>query len=133
MAEDYWSWQPGKVDMSNRYFELKYGYIYRPVARIGISNHKTFIVEFLLNFDDDVDLLKKIFTDVLYEIEFYLIKNHEPDPIEFMINHSKKCSNAYGKIRWYYFPKGANKYIFLSKNSLLYKKAISIKKYFSKS
>ncbi|MDT3695323.1 MAG: hypothetical protein ROY99_02955 [Ignavibacterium sp.] len=132
MADDYWSWQPGKVDVSDRYFELKYGYITRPIARIGICKHKIFVVEFLLNFQDDIDLLKKIFTEALREIELYLINNSSPDPIEYMINHTRKCSNAYGKIRWYYFPNGANKSIFLSKNSLFFKRVISIKKYFSK-
>ncbi len=132
MTEELWQWQPGKVDLSNRYFELKYGYSSRSAARIGISNHKTFIVEFLLNTSDDIDLLKKIFTEVLEEIELYLINNSKPDPVKYMIDHTKKCSNAYGKIRWHYYPKGAGKSIFLSKDSLLYKKVVSIKKIFSK-
>ncbi|HQF42836.1 MAG TPA: hypothetical protein PK073_07960 [Ignavibacteriaceae bacterium] len=132
MTKDHWQWQPGKVDLSNRYFELKYGYLSRPVARIGISDYKTFIVEFLLNINDDIELLKKIFAEVLEEIELYLINNNHSDPVKYMIDHTKKCSNAYGKIRWYYFPKGANKSIFLSKESLFFDKVFSIKKLFSK-
>jgi hypothetical protein len=110
-----WQWQPGKVDLQNRYFELKYGSDPVSVARIGIADNNRFIVEFLLNINDDIEKLKEIFGEVIWEIELYLINNSEPDPIEYMINHTKKCANMYSKIHWRYYPKGFKHPILLSK------------------
>lgn len=132
MNIDNWKWQPGKIDLSNRYFELKYGYDPKPVTRIGIGNDKIFLVEFLLDVNADIEKLKEIFSEVLWEIELYLINNSEPDPVEYMINHTKKCANVYGKVHWNYFPKGASKSIFLKKDFSLNEKVISIKKFFTK-
>lgn len=72
MIIDQWNWQPGKVDLQNRYFELKYGYDPKPVARIGIGENYNFIVEFLLDTKEDPEILKEIFTEVIWEIELYL-------------------------------------------------------------
>lgn len=110
-----WQWQPGKVDLQNRYFELKYGSDPVSVARIGIEDNNRFIVEFLLNINDDIEKLREIFGEVIWEIELYLINNSEPDPIEYMINHTKKCANMYSKIHWRYYPKGFKHPILLSK------------------
>lgn len=115
MNNESWNWQPGKVNIQNRYFELKYGFDPIPVARIGIGTNQNFIVEFLLNINDDVDKLKEIFSEALWEIELYLINNSEPDPIEYMINHTKKCANMYSKIHWRYYPKGFKHPILLNK------------------
>jgi len=117
MINDIWTWQPGKVDLRNRYFELKYGYDPAAVARIGIGDNQVFIVEFLLNVNNDIDKLKEIFSEALWEIELYLINNHEPDPIEYMINHTKKCANVYSKVHWRYYPKGSKRPIFLGKEN----------------
>jgi len=112
-----WQWQPGKVDLQSRYFELKYGSDPASVARIGIADNNKFIVEFLLNINDDIEKLKEIFGEVIWEIELYLINNSEPDPIEYMINHTKKCANMYSKIHWRYYPKGFKHPILLSKET----------------
>jgi hypothetical protein len=112
-----WQWQPGKVDLQNRYFELKYGSDPVSVARIGIEDNNRFIVEFLLNINDDIEKLREIFGEVIWEIELYLINNSEPDPIEYMINHTKKCANMYSKIHWRYYPKGFKHPILLSKET----------------
>jgi len=117
MNSDSWIWQPGKVDLRNRYFELKFGFDPSAVARIGIGENQVFIVEFLLNVNDDIYKLKEIFSEALWEIELYLINNSEPDPIEYMINHTKKCANMYSKIHWRYYPKGSNRPIFLKKEN----------------
>lgn len=109
MNNDIWQWYPGKVDLINRYFELKYGNDPSPVARIGIGEYRTFTVEFLLNINDDIERQKDIFNEVLWEIELYLINNSEPDPVEYMINHTRKCANLYSRIHWNYFPKGSQK------------------------
>lgn len=119
MNNDSWNWQPGKVNLQNRYFELKYGFDPIPVARIGIGTNQNFIVEFLLNVNDDIDRLKEIFCEALWEIELYLINNSEPDPIEYMINHTKKCANMYSKIHWRYYPNGFKHPILLNKNDSL--------------
>lgn len=112
-----WQWQPGKVDLQNRYFELKYGSDPASVARIGIADNNKFIVEFQLNINDDIEKLKEIFGEVIWEIELYLINNSEPNPIEYMINHTKKCANMYSKIHWRYYPKGFKHPILLSKET----------------
>lgn len=115
MISDRWNWQPGKVDLQNRHFELKYGYDPRPVALIGIGKDYNFIVEFLLNTKEEPEVLKEIFTEVIWEIELYLINNSEPDPVEYMINHTKKCANTFSKVHWRYYPKGFKRPILLSK------------------
>ena len=132
MSRDYWQWYPGKVDLKNRYFELKYGNDPLTVARIGIGSDKNFIVEFLINLNDDVEIQKKIFNEVLWEIELYLINNSEPDPIEYMINHTKKCANMYSKVHWIYFPKGSKRAILLSKENTFEKSFNMLKKLYSK-
>lgn len=132
MIEVSWKWQPGKVDLSNRYFELKFGNDPRPVTRIGIGDDKNFVVEFLLNQKDDVEKQQEIFSEIIWEIELYLINNSEPDPIEYMINHTKKCANMYSRIHWNYFPKGASKSIFLNKDLSLNETVNSIKRFFTK-
>ena len=116
MISDRWNWQPGKVDLQNRYFELKYGYDPRSVARIGIGENYIFIVEFLFDTKEDPEILKEIFTEVIWEIELYLINNSEPDPVEYMINHTKKCANTFSKVHWRYYPKGFKRPIFLTKD-----------------
>jgi hypothetical protein len=117
------------VDLNNRYFELKFGFDPLPVARIGIGVNKNFVVEFLLNLNEDIEKLQEIFSEVLWEIELYLINNSEPDPIEYMINHTKKCANMYSKVHWRYYPKGFKRPIVLSKeDNFSYK----FKKFFTK-
>jgi hypothetical protein len=129
MNNDSWNWLPGKVDLNNRYFELKFGFDPLPVARIGIGVNKNFVVEFLLNLNEDIEKLQEIFSEVLWEIELYLINNSEPDPIEYMINHTKKCANMYSKVHWRYYPKGFKRPIVLSKeDNFSYK----FKKFFAK-
>jgi len=129
MNNDSWNWLPGKVDLNNRYFELKFGFNPLPVARIGIGVNKNFVVEFLLNLNEDIEKLQEIFSEVLWEIELYLINNSEPDPIEYMINHTKKCANMYSKVHWRYYPKGFKRPIVLSKeDNFSYK----FKKFFTK-
>ena len=132
MNTDFWQWYPGKVDLKNRYFELKYGNDPLAVARVGIGINKNFIVEFLININDDIERQKEIFNYVLWEIELYLINNSEPDPIEYMINHTKKCANMYSKVHWIYFPKGSKRAILLSKESAFEKSFNAIKKLYSK-
>ncbi len=132
MNNDSWNWKPGKVNTQNRYFELKYGFDPIPVARIGIGTNQNFIVEFLLNINDDVDKLKEIFSEALWEIELYLINNSEPDPIEYMINHTKKCANMYSKIHWRYYPLGSKRPIFLGKEKSISESLGTFKKIFSK-
>jgi hypothetical protein len=132
MNSDSWNWQPGKVNLQNRYFELKYGFDPIPVARIGIGTNHNFIVEFLLNINDDITKLKEIFSETLWEIELYLINNSEPDPIEYMIKHTKKCANMYSKIHWRYYPLGSNQPIILGKENSTPESLSTIKKLFSK-
>ena len=128
MDINIWTWLPGKVNLQNRYFELKYGYDPKPVARIGVGSNRDFIVEFLLDLGKDADKLKEIFSEVIWEIELYLINNSEPDPVEYMINHTRKCANTYSKIHWRYYPKGFKHPIILSKENSFsdrFKKLIS--------
>ena len=132
MSNYFWQWLPGKVDLKERYFELKHGYNPSPVARIGIEKNFKFIVEFLINVNDDPEIQKEIFTEVLWEIELYLINNSKSDPIEYMINHTKKCANMYSKIHWKYFPKGSKRAILLSKENSLTRSVVTIKNYFTK-
>lgn len=132
MNNDSWIWQPGKVNNQNRYFELKYGFDPSPVARIGIGANQNFIVEFLLNVNDDIDKLKEIFCEALWEIELYLINNSEPDPIEYMINHTKKCANMYSKIHWRYYPKGLKRPIMLSKVNSMNNSSGTFKKFLAR-
>lgn len=132
MDYNSWQWLIGKVDLENRYFELKYGNDPVPVARIGIGDEKYFIVEFLLNTNDDIEKLKEIFNEVLWEIELYLVNNIDPDPISYMINHTKKCANMYSKVHWRYYPKGFSRAILLSKENSLKRSVITIKKYITK-
>ena len=131
MTNDSWNWQPGKVNIQNRYFELKYGFDPIPVTRIGIGSNRNFIVEFLLNVIDDVDKLKEIFSEALWEIELYLINNSEPDPIEYMINHTKKCANMYSKIHWRYYPLGSKRPLFLGKENSFNESISTFKKLFT--
>jgi hypothetical protein len=127
-----WHWFPGKVDLSERYFELKYGFDPLPVTRIGIGTNRNFIVEFLLNTNEDIEKLKEIFNEVIWEIELYLVNNIDPDPIGYMINHTKKCANMYSKVHWRYFPKGFKNPISLSKENTFEKSFNSLKKLYSK-
>jgi hypothetical protein len=127
-----WQWQPGKVDLKNRYFELKYGNDPLAVTRVGIGINKNFIVEFLINIKDDIERQKEIFNDVLWEIELYLINNSEPDPIEYMINHTKKCANMYSKVHWRYFPKGFKRPIMLSKENMMNNSSGTFKKFLAR-
>jgi hypothetical protein len=132
MNDLVWQWFPGKVELKNRYFELKFGNNPSPVARIGIGENKNFIVEYLLNVNDDIEMLKEIFSEVLWEIELYLINNSEPDPIEYMINHTKKCANMYSKVHWRYFAKGSKKAIILNKESTWERSSSTIKLFLAK-
>ena len=132
MNTDFWQWLPGKVDLNNPYFELKYENDPSPVARIGIGENKTFIVEFLININDDNQRLKEIFKEIIWEIEMYLINNSEPDPIEYMIKHTRKCANLYSRVHWNYFPKGYKHAISLNKESNLERSSNTFKKIFSK-
>lgn len=132
MNSNSWKWYPGKVDLKNRYFELKFGNVPTPVARIEIGHNKYFIVEFLLNPNSDLEKQQEIFSEVIWEIELYLVNNSEPDPIEYMINHTKKCANMYSRIHWNYFPKGASKSIMLKQELSLNEKVNSIRKFFTK-
>jgi hypothetical protein len=132
MNTDSWHWFPGKVDLNNRYFELKYGFDPAAVARIGIGDNQVFIVEFLLNVNDDIDKLKEIFSEALWEIELYLINNSEPDPIEYMINHTKKCANIYSKVHWRYYPKGSKRPIYLKKENSFNESLDTLKKFITR-
>ena len=132
MYDDFWQWIPGKVDLSNRYFELKYGNVPTPVARIGIGKYRNFTVEFLININDDIETQKEICTEVLWEIELYLINNSEPDPIGYMINHTRKCANLYSRVHWRYFPKGSKRAIVLSKENSFVGSSNTIKRFLSK-
>ena len=132
MNNDFWQWFPGKVDINNRYFGLKYGNNPAPVARIGIGDYKNFVVEFLININDDIEKQKEIFNEVLFEIELYLINNSVPDPIEYMINHTKKCANLYSKVHWIYFPKGSKRAILLSKENTFEKSLNTLKRLYLK-
>lgn len=132
MNYTFWQWSPGKVDFRSRYFELKYGNDPLAVARIGIGSNKNFIVEFLININNDIERQKEIFNYVLWEIELYLINNSEPDPIEYMINHTKKCANMYSKVHWIYFPKGSKRAILLSKENTFKKSLNALKSFYSK-
>jgi hypothetical protein len=132
MSTYSWKWFPGKVDLKNRYFELKFGNVPTPVARIGIGKNHDFVVEFLLNLNNDLEKQQEIFSEVIWEIELYLINNSEPDPIEYMISHTKKCANMYSKIHWNYFPEDASKAILLKKELSLNEKVGFIKRFFTK-
>lgn len=132
MSIEFWQWYPGKVDLKSRYFELKYGNDPLTIARIGIGSNKNFIVEFLINLNDDVEIQEKKFNELLWEIELYLINNSEPDPIEYMINHTKKCANMYSRIHWRYLPKGSKRAILLSKENTFEKSLNALKKLYSK-
>ena len=132
MNTDFWHWLPGKVDLNNRHFELKYGNEPSPITRIGIEEYKNFTVKFLINTNDDLDLQKEIFSEILWEIELYLINNSEPDPIKYMINHTKKCANLYSRVHWNYFPKGYKHAILLSKESTLERSSNTFIRFFSK-
>lgn len=132
MNNDSWYWLPGKVDLDHRYFELKFGFDPLPVARVGIGENKNFIVEFLLNVNDDIEKLQEIFSEVLWEIELYLINNNEPDPIEYMITHTKKCANMYSKVHWRYFPKGFKHPILLNKENTFNNSSGALKKFFAR-
>ncbi len=132
MNNDSWNWLPGKVDLDYRYFELKFGFDPLPVARVGIGENKNFIVEFLLNVNDDIEILQEIFSEVLWEIELYLINNNEPDPIEYMITHTKKCANMYSKVHWRYFPKGFKRPIMLSKENIKNNSSGTFKKFLAR-
>ena len=131
MNHNDWKWQPGKVDLKNRYFELKFGTVPTPVARIGIDENKTFIVEFLLNVKG-LEKQQDMFSEIIGEIELYLINNNDADPVEYMINHTKKCANMYSRIHWRYFPKGSKRAIILSKERTFIKSVNTIKDYFTK-
>ncbi len=131
MNTEIWKWQPGKVDSANRYFELKFGNIPAAVARIGIGEKKTFVVEFFLNIKEP-NKQQDIFSEIIWEIELYLINNDDTDPIEYMINHTKKCANMYSRIHWRYFPQGSKKAITLNKEKTLTKSVTTIKNYFTK-
>jgi len=132
MKNDFWQWFPGKVDLNSRYFELKYGYDSSPVARIGIGEYRNFAVEFLINRNDDIERQKEIFKEIIWEIELHLINNSEPDPIEYMINHTRKCANLYSRVHWNYFPKGYKHAILLHKESTLERSSNTFKRFFSK-
>jgi hypothetical protein len=132
MTSSLWQWFPGKVNLKERYFELKYGNVPAAIARVGIGNENNFIIEFLLNINDDIDSQKEIFKEVIWEIELYLINNSEPDPIEYMINHTKKCANMYSKIHWRYFPKGSKRAIFLTKENTFEKSFNTLKRIYLK-
>lgn len=132
MNYNIWQWFPGKVDLSNRYFELKYGHDPSRVARIGIGENNKFIVEFLINLNDDIERQKKIFSEVIWEIELYLINNSEPDPIEYMINHTRKCANLYSRVHWNYFSEGSKKGMTLRKSFVWDNPLLSLTKLISK-
>lgn len=127
-----WHWLPGKVDVNSRHFELKYGNNPSSVARIGIGEYKNFTVEFLINTNDDLEKQKEIFKEIIWEIELYLINNSAPDPIEYMINHTRKCANLYSRVHWNYFPKGYKHSILLNKESNLERSSNTFKRFFSK-
>jgi hypothetical protein len=132
MTETKWEWIPGKIDLSKRYFELKYGNRPAPVARIGIADDQKFIVEFMLPPDDDRQLTEEMLKEIIYEIELYLINNSVPDPLTYMINHTYKCANLYSRVHWVYFPRGAKKSIALEKKSNFNNSFWGLKKFFSK-
>ena len=128
-----WEWIPGRVDLSKRYFELKYGNNPAPIARVGISaENYTFIVEFILPKENDYKQLEEIFKEVIYEIELYLVNNSIPDPLNYMINHTHKCANLYSRVHWVYYPKGSKKAILLEKKKTSEGSLSIIKKFFQK-
>lgn len=132
MSENCWEWIVGIVDTNERYFELKYGFEPAPVVRIGITNNKKFIVEFLFSTTITNEQREEMFKEVIYEIELYLINNSEPDPIEYMIKHTKKCANTYSKVHWSYFPKGSKREIILTKERNLKSSSNPLFNFFSK-
>ncbi len=132
MTETCWEWIIGKVDRNQRYFELKYGKNPSPVARVGISENQKFIVEFLISHESDLNYIEEVFKEVIYEIELYLINTSEPDPLNYMINHTRKCANLHSRVHWVYYPKGAKKSIQLEKKNNFSKSEWGIKRFFSK-
>lgn len=132
MSHFKWEWIPGKIDLSKRYFELKYGNRPAPVARIGITDNQKFIVEFMIPPDIDRQLSEEMLKEIIYEIELYLINNSVTDPLTYMINHTYKCANLYSKVHWVYFPTGAKKSIQLEKKNNFNNSFWGLKKFFSK-
>lgn len=132
MSENCWEWIVGIVDTNERYFELKYGFEPAPVVRIGITNNKKFIVEFLFSPLIANGQREEIFKEVIYEIELYLINNSEPDPVEYMIKHTHKCANTYSKVHWLYFPKGSKREILLTKERTIKSNSNPFFNFFSK-
>lgn len=132
MNNNYWEWIIGIVDTSERYFELKYGFEPAPVVRIGITNDKKFVVEFLFSPAINNGQREEMFKEVIYEIELYLINNSEPDPIEYMIKHTQKCANTYSRVHWRYFPKGSKREIILTKERRIKNSENAFFNFFSK-
>lgn len=132
MNNNSWEWALGIVDTNERYFELKFGFEPAPVVRIGITNYKNFIVEFLFSPTITNGQREEIFKEIIYEIELYLINNSEPDPIEYMIKHTQKCANTYSKVHWGYFPKGSKREIILTKERTLKNSTNPFFNFFSK-
>jgi len=132
MNNNYWEWIIGIVDTSERYFELKYGFEPAPVVRIGITNNKKFVVEFLFSSAITNGQREEMFKEVIYEIELYLINNSEPDPIEYMIKHTQKCANTYSRVHWRYFPKGSKREIILTKEHRIKNSENAFFNFFSK-
>ncbi len=132
MENEMWEWTLGIVNTNDRYFELKYGFEPAPVVRIGITNNKKFIVEFLFSPAIDNGQREEVFKEVIYEIELYLINNSEPDPIDYMIKHTQKCANTYSKVHWGYFPKGSKREIILTKERTIKNSRNAFFNFFSK-
>lgn len=105
-----WRWEEGAVDPDGEHIEVRYGDTsnsryeeWTPIALIGKPKRYVFPVCWL-----KVSTLigPANIEEVRWELDFYLVDKHEPEPWEYAIYHCSTGANIYSKVHWSYFPSG---------------------------
>jgi hypothetical protein len=104
-------WQEGEVDRTKEHFELRYGSArdsdpseWILVAVIGPPKARLVNVQFLVEPGDAKNAATV--SDVMKEIQFYLIDKREPNPWGYAQYHCGTASNIYSNVHWGYFKEG---------------------------
>jgi len=94
-----WSWHLDTVDQTNHTFGLAVGSESTVVALVGQAQGHVFPVQFLIDPADDQNTL--VVSQVLREINHYLVELGEPDPWAYLKYHATTASNLYSNVHWF--------------------------------
>lgn len=101
-----WQWVEGVVDQTGPHLRLNYRDRGAPVALVSWPKDTTFVVEFLLDEEQDDAPVNEVLRDFRRQLDFYLTEVGSPDPWNYAIYHCGTNANAYSDVHWSYWPEG---------------------------